>query len=337
MKCSDCVYKKTFSICGNDNSPFYNKEVRPTQSCGFFKENPAQIHFSDGLKNILSDNIEGAVNQFELALEGGLPEDDEVLARAHLGGAYPNLDKWDDGYKHIEKAIMLDSQEKLNVFKGHEMDRLSTFCQFSVICSLKSREIKEKSGIDSAISFIQEKLKLVEYLPGKYMPGLHYELSTLYLDKADEKDEVGEDVRLELDLATSSLKNCLEAEYDENNDMQLEYKQMAEQALQNIENMKTSEAPKVKKGPCFIASTVYGSPYAPEVFYLKNYRDTQLSKNVIGRWVIKKYYEISPFFASILKKSEVFKKLTIITILNPIIKIIKSRSFIKEKKWLKSK
>jgi len=65
MKCCECVYKKTFSICGNDNSPFFNKEVGATQSCEFFKENPAQIHFSNGMKNSLSNNLEEAVKEFE--------------------------------------------------------------------------------------------------------------------------------------------------------------------------------------------------------------------------------------------------------------------------------
>jgi len=324
MKCCECVYKKTFSICGNDNSPFFNKEVGATQSCEFFKENPAQIHFSNGMKNSLSNNLEEAVKEFELALEGELPEDDEVLVRAQFGSICPELEKWDDGYMQIEKAIMLDSQKKLNIFKNNEGDRLSTFNQFSILCILKSREIKEELGLDSAISFIQEKLNIVEYLPGKYMPGLHYELASLYLDKADEKNKTGYSASSELDLHYSSLKNCLEAEWSEDFETKSKFKQMAKKALQGLENTQTEELLKGKKGPCFIATSIYGSPDAPDVLLLKDYRDLYLSKKILGKWMIKKYYKFSPYLADILKKSKLLMKVTEVMIVKPIIRLIKN-------------
>ena len=55
-------------------------------------------------------------------------------------------------------------------------------------------------------------------------------------------------------------------------------------------------------GGCYIATAVYGDYDAPEVIVLREYRDSVLSKNVIGRLLIKIYYTVSPPIAARLHR-----------------------------------
>jgi hypothetical protein len=57
-----------------------------------------------------------------------------------------------------------------------------------------------------------------------------------------------------------------------------------------------------KKGPCFIASAVYGDPFAPEVNALRRFRDDRLRPYRPGRLTIMIYYRMSPPIASWLRK-----------------------------------
>jgi ankyrin repeat protein len=53
---------------------------------------------------------------------------------------------------------------------------------------------------------------------------------------------------------------------------------------------------------CFIATAVYGSPFTPEVVMLKAFRDIILNRYVLGKFIIKNYYKISPNIAKQLSK-----------------------------------
>lgn len=81
----------------------------------------------------------------------------------------------------------------------------------------------------------------------------------------------------------------------------------------------------VKKG-CFIATAVYGSPYSPEVRFLRRYRDDILSKSIFGKYFIKKYYTYSPNIANRLKPLS-FIKILLKMIINTFIKIKKFKRF----------
>lgn len=90
------------------------------------------------------------------------------------------------------------------------------------------------------------------------------------------------------------------------------------EAAKELERLKTQ-----KKGPCFIATEVYGSSFAREVIQLKRYRDDYLSKFRFGRWFIESYYRISPRYCSILRKSEFLRLCSRIIFIETIIKILK--------------
>lgn len=53
---------------------------------------------------------------------------------------------------------------------------------------------------------------------------------------------------------------------------------------------------KKKKEGCYIATMVYGDYNSKEVLMLREYRDTTLNKNLIGKYFIKTYYFLSPYF-----------------------------------------
>lgn len=74
---------------------------------------------------------------------------------------------------------------------------------------------------------------------------------------------------------------------------------------------KPSVQPAYKKSEgCYIATAVYGSYDASEVLVLREFRDTILKKNSIGRLFIKIYYAISPSIAQRLKNHTMTNSVT---------------------------
>jgi len=60
---------------------------------------------------------------------------------------------------------------------------------------------------------------------------------------------------------------------------------------------------------CFIATAVYGSEVAPQVLTLKAFRNSYMSSNAIGRFLISFYYFVSPHLAEIIEKQSVLRLL----------------------------
>jgi len=82
----------------------------------------------------------------------------------------------------------------------------------------------------------------------------------------------------------------------------------------------------VKKGKCYIATACVGSYEAPEVMALRCYRDFVLMNSLYGRLLIKVYYLISPFFAFIISKNLILRKLSHRYIVVPAVKIAVKRN-----------
>lgn len=62
-------------------------------------------------------------------------------------------------------------------------------------------------------------------------------------------------------------------------------------------------------GGCYIATMVYGSYDAPEVWVLRQFRDEVLAQHIAGRWFIKLYYASSPTFVRVFKNSVLMNRL----------------------------
>lgn len=91
---------------------------------------------------------------------------------------------------------------------------------------------------------------------------------------------------------------------------------MARQLKDEIENPP-------KKGMCFIATAVYGSPWAPEVVLLRGFRDSVLKKSIPGRGFIRLYYWLAPTIARCLKPFPRLRGLLKLYFFNPLLRLIK--------------
>jgi len=60
-------------------------------------------------------------------------------------------------------------------------------------------------------------------------------------------------------------------------------------------------------GGCFIATAAYGSYMAPEVQLLRDFRDSHLLTNPVGRAFVNAYYQLSPPLASIISGNELLR------------------------------
>lgn len=69
---------------------------------------------------------------------------------------------------------------------------------------------------------------------------------------------------------------------------------------------------------CFIATAAFGSPMAPQLNILREFRDRYLKSNAFGKWLITKYYKYSPQLATKIKKREKAKAAVRIA-LSPVI------------------
>ncbi len=99
------------------------------------------------------------------------------------------------------------------------------------------------------------------------------------------------------------------------------------QLFLNIQNNENDMWPKLhreaKVNPnCFIATAVYGSPYANEVIILQEFRDNWLLRFSLGRAFVSCYYQISPPVAHQIVKNIYLKKITKSLLIIPILKLV---------------
>jgi len=80
---------------------------------------------------------------------------------------------------------------------------------------------------------------------------------------------------------------------------------------------------KVKKNNCFIATACYGSPYAKEVLFLKDYRDNVLNQSFWGRLFVQMYYRISPKAANFIADRPFIKKIIRESTISPLVNYLK--------------
>lgn len=73
-----------------------------------------------------------------------------------------------------------------------------------------------------------------------------------------------------------------------------------------------------KKG-CFIATAVYGSPYANEVITLREFRDNWLLNYKFGKMFVSMYYWISPPLAKKISRNKYLKDIVKSMVIIPII------------------
>ena len=70
-------------------------------------------------------------------------------------------------------------------------------------------------------------------------------------------------------------------------------------------------------GGCFIATAAMGNYNHPKVVGLRNFRDQYLEESALGRKVIEKYYKYGPKPAGFIEQSNLLKKATYYTLVEP--------------------
>ena len=133
-RCFYCKHRLPRKVCGNRESQFYGKEVDVSHVCPHFLRNPSLDYYMAALGIVArgEDFPEKAASWFEAAIQGGLPQDDEVIARSHLASVYLDLafkrtpeDSFAsvfsdplflEGLKQKESAVKVDSEQGYRVF-----------------------------------------------------------------------------------------------------------------------------------------------------------------------------------------------------------------------------
>lgn len=87
---------------------------------------------------------------------------------------------------------------------------------------------------------------------------------------------------------------------------------------------KTTQQPKNTSGSCYLATLCYEDSYADEVCSFRNFRDSTLSKTLLGRHFIAKYYQFAPKLTVKLENHKALNKVIKHLILNPLLMIIKA-------------
>lgn len=81
---------------------------------------------------------------------------------------------------------------------------------------------------------------------------------------------------------------------------------------------------RTSKKVCFIATVAFESGEAPEVVFLREFRDDILLKCLAGRTLVDAYYMLSPPLAGVISHSQVLKRLSRM-VLSHFVRFLKHR------------
>ncbi|HKV93124.1 MAG TPA: hypothetical protein VJW20_11315 [Candidatus Angelobacter sp.] len=139
--------------------------------------NPAQIHSTNASVLSLEERTADAIKEFEMALQLGLPQDDEMKDHFFLGGLY--LDTlmssgisgrdfsasplFAKAISEMEKALVMDREGGYQYF--FEVLNRARLRRLDLLYTLAANSILEHQSRKAAIAFLQRKTGLCVYLP----------------------------------------------------------------------------------------------------------------------------------------------------------------------------
>jgi hypothetical protein len=232
----------------------------------------------------ISDNNELVLDAFEKIIN-----DTAVIAskNKHYG---PELEASLTAFELILKKNLL-SEESHKLFIDY-LHKAVGFMKEEASAALK----KDKDNFDTKSSRIQSLYRISLIQQDIETTAFCYFILEIHVRRNQSKSYIKS-----IEQSSQELKLILEeAEFDIKGD-----------ALKNLTKLLTG------KSGCFIATAALGSSDHEVIKELRLFRDTRLLKTFSGKVFIWCYYLISPFFASIIRKSKILRKLTRVFVVTP--------------------
>ena len=200
-KCSRCKYLAPRKKCACCDSPSFTRSVEPTHVCPRFELNPAQDYYSQATAHIIKEDAsaETTTQLLETAVQGGLPEDEDVLARTFLASQYADLafsrhpDDFNAGVcdpllsealKQVEHAVRVDVEQRYGVFaSAHNTAMLSRFdaSYTALICEVLDKTLSR----DALLAYLKERDAFFGRVPGDPMIYLLEALGIAYYNRGE--------------------------------------------------------------------------------------------------------------------------------------------------------
>jgi len=199
-KCVRCKHRLPKNVCGYAGGPLYGKKVNPTEdSCDYFTRSAALDLAAAALTErfITPRSHANIAEMCKTALRLGLPEDRAVLTRTLFADCLLSMaqkqspDDWlgspitEEAVVHFEEAASLDARGRYEEMESWPW--LYRFDACYVLTVLK--RIRITQGLDAAISYLEEKVRLFDYMRVNPMLGCLVELAESYLDKTPPDEE----------------------------------------------------------------------------------------------------------------------------------------------------
>ena len=304
-KCSNCRHRQSRNICENPQGPHFKEKVDATWHCDFYLENPGQGHFTEAiLKNLAAGTSIAGMEDYKKALEQGLAEDDELFARYDLAQGYVDLaiaakdqlsaeklvasPPFLEALNQAEKAFLIDRQGQYQYFADPlNRARLRPVDEFYNITGVV---LKKSKGIDGAITYLQQKIGLLSFLPTTPLLWTTLTLGDLYLEKGQKES------------AAVCYRNILSSDPVLRGDERRNEQAIRREAEEKLDQIESKTASNPGSG-CFIATAVYGSEDADEVMFLRQFRARFLVERVSGRAIVRAYNVVGPILARFIRRS----------------------------------
>lgn len=240
----------------------------------------------------------------------------------------------------IGMSMLDDLLEQVNTFKYDALAFAAVTGEYAMspdehaeITSAAERILKDCDIVEKKIYSDPEALSLLNYVKGRayavYLPGKLFPIPRTKSHKNEAISCYQESIRL-----TSSNKNKGIATYylarlygvwgqktEEISNYEAAVKYLTVNDPLGMEAAKELERLKAKKkGMCFIATAIYGSPLVEEVIVLQKFRDNVLIKSLFGHVFIAGYYFYSPFVVQLIIKLPILKEIIKATIVAPLVR-----------------
>jgi tetratricopeptide (TPR) repeat protein len=317
-----------------------------SQAEEYFKQGISEALFAFAEKQDRESHLKKAIEWHNKALSLGLSKEKEVSCRVNLSElllyqvftyAYQtevaqmlktdlqHLPTVKRAIAEAELALRLDAHAETSELKSERSAQARILPELDVLWRFHARYLKDTFSNERKLSYIQEKLKLIEYIEGLYLPGMCLSLADYYYDTHNPE------------LAHEWLQKCIKAEdysdvqgHTESMGYKLAefVKQDAQKKLRLLRNKQGASTTKQKEssGGCFIATAAYGSPLAPEVMTFRRFRDQTMLTSAAGVFLVNLYYRVSPPLASVVAEMPLLRSAVRNLFLNPLVRLLRATS-----------